>query len=70
VEDFCGVILNHMRKSLEKLQPKMSQNQAQRILARHGTHISIEETELMLNFLQKLSKLAVRALLDRAGANI
>jgi hypothetical protein len=59
-----------MRKSLEKLQPEMSTDQAQRILARHGTHISVEEAELMLNFLRKLSKLAVRALLDRAGANI
>ncbi|MCX2476046.1 hypothetical protein OQZ33_17060 [Pedobacter sp. MC2016-05] len=40
---------------------------AQKILASHGTHITLDQTKEMLVLLEKLSELALSVLLDRAG---
>jgi len=38
---------------------------AQRILAKHGTEISLEDAELMLELLRKISKLSVNEAFKR-----
>ncbi len=39
---------------------------AQRILAKNGTEITLEDAEIMLELLRKLSKLSVSEAFDRA----
>jgi hypothetical protein len=38
---------------------KMTAEKAVKILAEHGTHISLEEAEIVVDFLRKLAKIAV-----------
>jgi hypothetical protein len=45
----------HLREEKRTVTPK----KAMQILAKHGTHISLEKAELMLDFLYKLSNLSV-----------
>lgn len=42
---------------------------AQRILAQYGTHITLEEAEIMLELLRKLSKLSVSETLKCVSAS-
>lgn len=45
----------YLREEKRTITPK----KAREILAKHGTHISLETAELMLDFLYKLSNLSV-----------
>ena len=38
---------------------KMTAEKAVKILAEHGTHISLEEAEIVVDFLRKLAKIAI-----------
>jgi len=38
---------------------KMTAEKAVKILAEHGTHISLEEAEIVVDYLRKLAKIAV-----------
>jgi hypothetical protein len=54
----------YLREEKRTVTPK----KAMEILAKHGTHISLETAELMLDFLYKLSNLSVsEAILSVSG---
>jgi hypothetical protein len=38
---------------------KMTAEKAVKILAEHGTHITVEQAEIVVDFLRKLAKIAV-----------
>jgi hypothetical protein len=38
---------------------KMTAERAMKILAEHGTHVSVEEAAIVVDFLRKLAKIAV-----------
>jgi len=58
-----------MIKVKNKTNHCLRATKTQRILAGYGTHISVGDAALVLDFIDKLSKLAIIALLDRAGAD-
>jgi hypothetical protein len=46
---------------------KMTAERATKILAEHGTHVSIEEAAIVVDFLRKLAKIAVAQCLREEG---
>jgi hypothetical protein len=49
----------NMQPYLREEKRTVTPEKAMKILAKHGTHISLETAELMLDFLYKLSNLSV-----------
>jgi len=65
----CRVKRMPMLPRFRNEQFSLTPVKAQRILARYGTHISLEDAEIMLDLLRKLSKLSVSETLKNVVAS-
>lgn len=65
----CRVNDKPMLPKYRNEQYSLTPVKAQRILAQYGTHITLEDAEIMLELLQKLSKLSVSETLKHVVAS-